>query len=195
MTNKQLRFISYVKKKCRENGIKCDIRNVTYVKGGENIKCSGYFDEMNRILVVSKMHPDFFHTLIHEYCHVLQWKENGPLWKNIDKSSPLVDKWLTGKSVKNYKKHLAAVRDMELDCEKRAVELMKKWNFPINDYVKKANAYVQFYNWLAKTRRWSSPENSPYTNKIIVSAMPNKFNMDYSKMSKRIEKLFKQENI
>ena len=81
MNNKKQRFISYVKRRCKENGIKCDIRNVKYVRAGEGIKCSGYFDDENRILVVSKYHTDFFHTLIHEYCHMLQWKERCDIWK------------------------------------------------------------------------------------------------------------------
>ena len=53
MRAKEKRFINWVKKQCKENGIKCDLRPVTYLKLSGNIKCSGYFDE--EIIVFS--HP------------------------------------------------------------------------------------------------------------------------------------------
>jgi hypothetical protein len=62
-------------------------------------------------------------------------------------------------------------------------------------YVKKANAYVQFYNWMLVTRKWSKPNNSPYKNKNLVAAMSNKFNMKYDSLSPKLEKIFKTENI
>ena len=62
-------------------------------------------------------------------------------------------------------------------------------------YTKAANAYLQFYNWMLQTRKWSKPTNTPYTNKRIVAAMPDSFRMDYTKLPKRLEKLYKEENI
>jgi hypothetical protein len=48
---------------------------------------------------------------------------------------------------------------------------------------------------MLQTRKWSKPTNSPYTNKRIVAAMPDSFRMDYTKLPKRLEKLYKEENI
>jgi hypothetical protein len=197
MTQKQIRLVKYIKRKCKESGIKCDIRNASYTIPTPKIKCAGYFDDQEKLLVVAKKHVDFITTLIHEYCHLLQWKEQSKIWKSVDKdkSFPLVDKWLSGKEVKNYKQHLAAIRDLELDCEKRTVAMMKKWNIPTDEYIQKANAYVHFYNWIAETRRWSTPNNSPYTNKHVISVMSSKFNMQYDKLPKRIKQVFKTQNI
>jgi hypothetical protein len=52
-----------------------------------------------------------------------------------------------------------------------------------------------FYNWLKQTRKWSNPNNTPYGNKRIVAAMPTNFKLDYSKLPKRFEKLYREENI
>jgi hypothetical protein len=86
---------------------------------------------------------------------------------------------------------------LELDNEKRSVALIKKWEFDIDvdEYTRKANAYVLFYNYLYHTRRWSDPKNSPYTNQNIIGKMSNKFNMRYNEMSKKYLELFQKENV
>ena len=75
--------------------------------------------------------------------------------------------------------------------------LLKKWGLQIDidDYIRKANAYVMFYNYMYHSRKWSSPDNSPYSNPNIISKMSNKFNMRYKEMSERLLKLYKEQNI
>jgi hypothetical protein len=48
---------------------------------------------------------------------------------------------------------------------------------------------------MKQTRKWSKPNNTPYSNKRIVAAMPANFRMNYTKLPKRLEKLYKEENI
>ena len=48
MRAKEIRFVKWVKKQCKENGIKCDLRKVKYLKLSDNIRCSGYFDEESK---------------------------------------------------------------------------------------------------------------------------------------------------
>jgi hypothetical protein len=105
--------------------------------------------------------------------------------------------WLDGKNIRNIDKHIAVARDLELDNEKRSVKVIKKFNLKVDleNYVRKANAYVIFYNWLRKTRKWSKPNNSPYKNENVKSAMSTKFNMNYKTLSPRLEKIFREENI
>jgi hypothetical protein len=99
--------------------------------------------------------------------------------------------------VRGIKTALAKSRDLELDNEKRSVALMKKWDLKIDidDYIRKANAYVMFYNYMYHSRKWSNPNNAPYTNQMIVSKMSNKFNMRYTEMSERLLKLYKEQSI
>jgi hypothetical protein len=101
------------------------------------------------------------------------------------------------RSVPNIKKHLAVSRELELDNEKRSVRIIKKFGLDvdIDSYIKKANAYIYFYNRLLATRKWATPNNSPYGNQKIIEKMPRYFKADYSITPKRIEKVFIQENL
>ncbi len=197
MNKKAKDFIKHVKSECKKYGIKCDLRRTKYVRLSGNIKCSGYFDEDEPALVCSMNRPDSLEILAHEFGHLTQWIEQIDLWKKCMKSMPLVDDWLSGKDVPNIKKHLAASRDLELDNEKRAVKIIKKFELDIDiqRYIKKANAYVLFYNYMLATRKWGTPNNSPYKNKRLIEAMPGHFRMNYNSIPKRIEKIFIEENI
>lgn len=188
-------FIAFVKAECRKEGVKCDLRKTKYVKVTNSIKASGYFDETVPTLVCSMGRKDSIEILVHEYCHLTQWREQIPLWKACMKSMGLLDYWLEGNSVVNIKKHIANCRDLELDNEKRSVKLIKEFELPIDivSYTKKANSYIHFYNYMLISRRWCSTKNSPYSNKKLIEAMSPKFNMNYKKLPKRIEKIFTEE--
>jgi hypothetical protein len=163
----------------------------------ESIKCSGWFDTENMALVVAGKHSMALDVLVHEYGHFTQWDENIPIWNAADVSMGHVDEWLAGTEVKNIKKWLGLSRDLELDNEKRSVALIKKFDLPINtkEYTRKANAYVQFYNWMYYSRRWCKPTNSPYKNSTVLDAMPDKFNMNYKKLSYKAYKAFEASEI
>ena len=195
-TKKDLAFIEHVKAECKRTGIKCDLRPTKYVKIS-NIRCSGYFDSDGKKLVVSMNRPDALGILAHEYAHLTQWEEGIPLWSAADESLGKVDKWLGGGRVYHIKKHLAVSRDLELDNERRTAKLIRKWKLSIDvsDYIKKANAYVHFYNWLFHTRKWSSPTNSPYTNVDIQKVMSTRFNMNYKELSPRVYNAFAKAKI
>jgi hypothetical protein len=104
---------------------------------------------------------------------------------------------LNGKEVPNIEKALAKTRDMELDNEKRSVKLIKKWDLPIDVkvYTKKANAYVQFYNYMYLTRRWCNPSNSPARNPKVWKKMPASFRMNYEVMEEKYIKIFEEAGI
>ncbi len=196
-SKKELEFIQFVKDECKKYGVKCSLRNVNYVKLSGNIKCSGWFDESIPELVCSLNRKDWIEILAHEYSHLTQWVEGIDLWKKCMIAMPKVDEWLGGKNIRNIEKYLSDSRDLELDNEKRAVKLIKKWelNVDVDHYIQKANAYVQFYNWMKETRRWATPKNSPYRNERIISSMPKRFNMNYDVMGEKYRKLYKSENI
>ena len=196
-TKDQLKFIEFVKTECKKHNFKCSLRNVKYVKLSKEIRCSGWFDETDRELVVSMNRPDWIEILAHEYSHLTQYVDKIPLWQKSIESLNKVDEWFEGKKIRNIDRHLGYCRDLELDNEKRTVKLIKKFKLSVDldNYVRKANSYVQFYNYLKISRRWCKPENSPYKNKRLLSAMPNKFNMNYKKLPIRIEKIFREENI
>ena len=197
MRAKEKRFIQWVKKQCKQNGVKCDLRNVSYLKLSGNIRCSGYLDEESKQLVVAMNATESIGILVHEYCHMTQWLDGVKVWTDGCIGLEKVEEWLSGKSVRGIKSALAKSRDLELDNEKRSVVLIKKWGLDIDvdDYIRKANAYIMFYNYMYHSRKWSKPGNAPYSNSNITSKMSNKFNMRYNNMSERLIKLYKEQNI
>jgi hypothetical protein len=142
---------------------------------------------------------DSFEILVHEYGHLTQWIDKVPVYTKANKYLFAVDAWISGEKLSDAMVDAAiqGVVDLELDNEKRSVKLIGKYNLSIDkeSYVKKANAYLYFYHWMRKTRRWCSPNNPPYRNKKIVAAMSTTFRGKYDKLPKRFEKLFEQENI
>ena len=197
LTKNDKAFIAHVKAHCKELGIKCDLRPTKWIYCGPNIKCSGYFDSDGKVLVVSMNSKDALGILVHEYCHLTQWQDGIELWDIANVSLGKVERWLQGKRVNHIAKHLAHSRDLELDNERRSLKMMRKWKLSINeeDYVKKANAYVHFYNWLYYSRSWSKPGNSPYKNVNIISIMSGKFNMKYDQMPRKVFDTFMEEGI
>jgi phosphorylcholine metabolism protein LicD len=197
MNKKEKEFVKYVKSECKKYGVKCDLRKTKYVRLSGNIKCSGYFDEDAPALVCSMNRKDWIEILAHEFSHLTQWVEQIDIWKKCMVSMPLVDDWLQGEDVPNIKKHLAVSRELELDNEKRSVRIIKKFGLDvdIDNYIKKANAYIFFYTRLLATRKWATPNNSPYTNKRIIEKMPTYFRRDYSIIPSKIEKVFIEENL
>jgi hypothetical protein len=154
MTRKEMNFVQWVKEQCKPHGVKCSLRKVKYLRLSGNIKCSGFFEGGDTpMLAVSMNRADWIEILVHEYCHLTQWVDGIELWDKADVSLVKVDDWLSGKNVRNIDKHLAVARDLELDNEKRSVALIKEWglNVDLDCYIKKANAYIQFYNHLGKT--------------------------------------------
>ena len=199
LTKKQKQFIEYIKAECKPFGVKISLRDTSHVLVSGNIKCAGYFDHENKKIVVAMRHKISFETLLHEYCHFLQWREQCPAWVNGLDSIGEIDSWLSGDDIADIDTHIAAARDLELDNEKRTLNLIYEWGFQnkINTdlYVKRANAYILFYNWVGISRRWSKPGNSPYMNKKILKHMSTKFDMNYSSLSDELREVFMKENI
>ena len=194
MTSNDRKFIQYVKEQCALYGIKCLIRPVKYVKLSGNIQCGGWFDETEKQLVCASNRPDFLQILVHEFSHLTQWVDQWQAWRRGIGGIGYVDEWLGGKKVANIRKHLAYSRDLELDNEKRSVKHIKKFNLSINieDYIRRANAYVLFYNRLFITRKWATNKNSPYSNPLIYNKMPKTFRVNYTSSCSKYNKIFEK---
>jgi hypothetical protein len=136
---------------------------------------------------------------VHEYCHLTQWVDKAPVYTKASKYLIALDKWIEGKNlpIEVVDAAIKGIVDLELDNEKRAVAMIRKYNLNIDKdkYIKKANAYLYFYHWMKETRRWSRSSNIPYKNKVIIDAMPITFRGSYDKLPNRFKKLYKQENI
>lgn len=194
-----LQFIQYVKDECKNVGVKVILGKGKNIKWSATEKCSGYFDSEGKKLACATGWDDWIETLVHEFAHFTQWQENTAIWRicNELNSTTLVDDWLEGTEVNDIKKHIGIVRDMELDNEKRTVELIRKFQLDIDIelYIKRANAYIYFHNWMKETRRWMKPPNTPYRSQKLTDAMPNHFNNNYNVLPAKLRAIYKSENI
>lgn len=198
-------FISFVKDECKKNSVKFKPYKRSYIKLTNDIKCGGFFDDgsdpatRKATLAFAQGRKDFLELMVHEYCHMTQWIDGIDLWEISASSMTTIDEWLSGVDhpMEEVEAALNASRELELDNEKRSAEMFKKWDLPVDVdlYIKKSNAYVLFYNYMKISRKWSAPGNAPYTNKNILDAMSDKFDMDYENLSEELIELFKKENI
>jgi hypothetical protein len=192
-------FIELVKNGCKKHKVSCKLKDVNYLKPTPTIRCTGYFDDESRTLQVAMKQRDAFEILVHEYSHLTQWIDKVPVYTKANKYLLAVDEWIAGTDLPEIVIDTAiqGIVDLELDNEKRSAKLIDKYGLSVDkeSYVKKANAYLYFYHWMRKTRKWCSPNNPPYRNKNIVAAMPTTFRGKYNKLPKRFEKVFEQENI
>ena len=182
-------FLDYTKNELTKNNVKLKLSNTEKLKLRNGIFCSGYFDterEDNIILAcaINKPLHQWFMVYLHEYGHFMQWKDNSFYFDKKDKryikSDEIIDNWIDGK---NYPqdiiiKAIRFIQKCELDCEKKVVKLIKKFNFPIDigEYIQEANSYIHFYNYVLIRRKWI-PKRSPppYEIKNIKKIFPKRF--------------------
>lgn len=189
------KFEQYVQMQCLQHGVEYISSDSKFVEYGNAIKCGGYFDSTQMKLAYARKSDNWLELLAHEYCHLTQWVEKLPEWDNyID-----IDGWLNHDVEWTQKEINRAIKSciaLELDNEKRTVEVIKKFKLPIDIelYVKKANAYLTFYSYIAESRRWLNAEQrAPYANKEIIKSMPSRFKREYYKLSDKNRKLFLKE--
>lgn len=158
-----------------------------FVQFGE-IQCSGYFDDKTCVLAfaVGKSVEAWVTTMIHEYCHMMQFKAGLSVWTEVDKinASVVVDKWLEGVDYSDeiLDRAVQGLIDLERDCEQKTSQMLRSHNAPIDVsvYNQKANAYIIFYKEMRQTRKWYDPMNPPYANEAIYSLMPTDYDtLDY----------------
>lgn len=188
-------FVEYVKQECKNNNVTCMLRPSGYLRM-DGITCTGLFYEINNnergVLKVAMNSDLAYEILVHEYCHMTQWIDQTKEWKNHQRIDPIkFSGWLKGEKCKSIKKYIEWIIALELDNEKRAVNTIKKLNLDFIDidlYIKRANAYLQFYNWVLENRRWSSPNKPVYDSDEVLSLVPSKFNMNYSRIPYKLSK-------
>lgn len=194
------RFLKFVKDSCKLSKINLVLSSDRQVKT-DGIKCNGYFDPIEKVLTVAtgQSFDDWFKVLVHEFSHMRQWIEQCKEWTESEKDGDahnLIDLWLNKNvelSDKNRDKFVNRARDLELDCEKRALKWIRSFKLPINEknYVKRANAYVYFYTHMKETRKWYIIGKEPYNIKLLIFAMPDHFENDYDNPPEIIEQLYK----
>ena len=156
---KEQHYVSFIKKFCKGLGIRVYFPRSDQVKA-DGSECAGFFDDDQMLLSVARYNPCFFTVLVHEFCHVLQWLEKCPEWVEfeIKNRTVCVDSWLNNPDhpSEGIEEAIISIRELEADCERRAVRLLKYHDFGVDveNYIREANAYVHFHNLMITERVW-----------------------------------------
>lgn len=170
------KLIADVAVNCIKNKINFRLEYSNHVDSS-NIPCSGYFDEESLVVAVDKKTTnDWLDVLVHESCHMDQWKEKCKHWYDDSVGLHVIEDYIKGKKYIKSKLKQAFINtiNMEIDCEKRTIKKIKKYNIPFNAevYIKKANSYLFGYGITYKTKKWPK---TPYENPLIYKKMPKVF--------------------
>jgi hypothetical protein len=193
MSVKQL--IEDVTQICNRNNIKLTLSETDKIDYGDGSMVNGYFlgsapdseQQSEFAVAIGKPEIDWLPVFIHESCHMDQFLEDSEVWLNqtldneMDGTAVLFE-WIGGKEFDRELIEACAFNTflLELDCERRSVEKMKKYNLPIDirDYTMKSTCYALFYKYLLQKRAWYKPGIVPYEIKEVYSAFPDTFDID-----------------
>jgi hypothetical protein len=191
MKNSILKFLELVQEDCLKHGVEIVFHPNAEIKLSKNIDVSGYWNDEELKLCVAVYCEQWLTVLAHEYGHFCQWKENKFSDKATSQAYSDFDDWIDKKkelSKNRLEKTCELIQACELDCEKRALKLIKKYKLYKNHklYIQKANSYVLGYEAAKIKRKWfkTSPEG---INKVL-SNMPKTFTRTL-KPSKKMLKL------
>lgn len=158
---------------------------------------SGLWDENSKTISVAVHTDDWVKVLAHEYGHFCQYKEGKFSSDEENEAFNDIDDWLENKielTEVQVDEKIKMIQDCELDCEKRATELIKKYKIDkdinITKYIQRANAYVLSYEAIKIKRKWF--ERSAHGIRKIINKMPKTFIEDYE-MTEELKNLFLSE--
>lgn len=143
-------------------------------------KYAGWFDASNRKLVIARRHKDFIGILLHEYCHFRQWLEKRQRWNQLARQGDIFFKWLYTRpsqalppQAAKVQKARKAAQQLEYDCERRAIAMIKKLKLPIDvrAYAQRANAYLLSYHLMVRHHSW--PSRRSVYSASICKLMPS----------------------
>jgi len=183
---------------CKQHKIRVDL-----FKDSNLVDCNGHFADSNPpclTVYANDNIDDWLPIFVHESCHKDQFLEKTDIWnKRVGDeydALEIFDMWLDHHV--ELKKHqmrsvLETIVQVELDCERRSVAKIQKYNLDINipEYIQKANAYIWYYHATAHTRLYTQ-RSSPFVNPEVWSKMPLDFCQNYSTINNKILKLYKK---
>jgi hypothetical protein len=199
-------YINELVRRTSDLGVKLLMERASHVVYA-GTECSGFFTNIPEPLLAFPLEgPQSETTMLHESQHMEQWHENCKAWRENMVTSTIgvedlmflwVDKKieLTDAQARRYAQLSCNV---ELDCEKRTVRLIKKLKkegkttIDVKTYTQKANSYSMFWKMVGKSRQWYTIGKQPYVLPEVYSEFPTTFSLDYTKLSKKYEQLFEQ---
>lgn len=126
---------------------------------------------------------DWFTIYIHEYGHFLQWKNEWEKWEPYNKYVVSMNSYLDNENNTVTRKTVRKIQEIEIDCEKKVLKLIKKHKLHIDvaEYTQNTNLYIYCHIFFRKYRKFYTPYN-----KELLQMMPKKlFTVD--QLDKKIE--------
>lgn len=161
----------------------------------DNNIVGGYFSWTEREIVID-MNSNWLETLAHEFSHLLILKQTSRRENNIQyKSSDMMFSWLSKErelTLSEINFYIDVVKLMELECERKTIELIKQFDLPIDipTYIKNANAYIFYHDIIKSKRVWCTIPLSEMTN--VINLMSDNFDMDYTTHNIKIQEAFEE---
>jgi len=189
------RYLENLKEETQKHNVRLFLKNTRYllVDGGP---AKGYFSEDPPELAIARNNPKriWLPLLVHEHSHMNQWIEQAPAYTNtwidgkID-ALEIVFSWLKGKEYPLDLVEMAVElnRELELDCERRALKKIRKYNLPIDlqYYTQASGANIHQYNYMLLRRIYpGKPGIMPYEDKEILSKMPRTLRGNFRRLTK-----------
>lgn len=187
-----------------KNDVNIILKNSTSIEvPGENVNTSGGFWDDSNILepifgcAIGYPVERWLQIFAHEYCHFLQFLDHDQCWLNFRSlRNEDTDKVFNNKPIEEWKllQIIKFSKNIELDCEKRTVALLKKYKVPIDisTYIQKANVYIHFYNHIKTYRQWPPVDKVPYMIPSIIKTASTTFYKNYDEIPKAMLKEFEK---
>ena len=181
---------AFVREQARAYGVRVRIYNSHSVSVNGS-PCGGSFAYENKLIEVARGRDCWEQTLVHEFCHLLQWIEDKKGYEAEVDADGILDDWLGHEvelSSSELNRCLGVIVRGELDCEKRAYRMLRDFGIPCKDYVQRANAYLNFYPIVGEFRLWTQGKG-PYEVPEIWQNMPKRFSTKV-KLSKKLRSAY-----
>jgi len=126
-------------------------------------KVDGYYCEEEREIAISTSDSGWLSTLVHEFNHFLQFKNNSKFWKRLDfddkNAYSLWWDWINKEielSDEELNKVVRCIQDVEYECECNTLEMIRKYNLTmdVGEYIQNANQYILYFHYAKKNRKW-----------------------------------------
>ena len=193
-------FIKDIISIAKKNKIKIVSKNTEFVYSGENdsVPSAGYFssDPLELVISLKASIENTMSLLIHESCHMDQYLNNRVTWEKSLTSYSIFYNWIAGDNT--YDEHEIQTAaddaiDLELDCERRSVEKIKKYNLPLDiaTYKRRANAYLYAISYFSTTRKYHP---KIYAKADVWTKAPINFKKNYQKIPVKLLKSYQNYN-
>lgn len=187
-----VKFINLVLKDCKKHGVKLNLIPKRYYKLSKTESLAGLWDEETLTITVAVHNDDWLTTLAHEYSHFCQWKRGEFSGEEVNNCFADFDEWVDGKlelSDDRLNEVITVMQNCELDCEKKTLEYVKKYNLFDKPelYIKKSNAYVLSYEIIKIMKK--NIDHSGHGSSKILKLMPNTFIENYN-LTEELRQLF-----